>query len=163
MQISSILTAAAVLAGPIVAQSVSIITTAPATTTTDLTTVVSELPSCAIGCLEESAKIVNCSAADLTCLCGKSVQFAAAIGPCVLTSACSSSDQNKLISIAEGICNDVSSSSPSQIAAASSYVAGVAASETATTSSDNLAAPTTPPVAGLGLMGAAVALAAMVL
>ncbi|PSR79551.1 hypothetical protein BD289DRAFT_341641, partial [Coniella lustricola] len=66
---------------------------AATTTTTDLVTLVSELPSCALDCLSQAAKSISCDAADLTCLCGKSTAFATAIGPCILSSTCSSDEQ----------------------------------------------------------------------
>lgn len=72
-------------------------TTTPSSTgnTTDLLTMVSELPTCALGCLEDAATDINCTAPDLKCLCSKSSELVAAIGPCLLLSSdCSSNDTN---------------------------------------------------------------------
>lgn len=73
-------------------------TTTPSSTgsnTTDLLTMVSELPTCALSCLEDAATDINCTAPDLKCLCSKSSELVAAIGPCLLLSSdCSSNDTN---------------------------------------------------------------------
>lgn len=68
-------------------------------------------------------------------------------------------------SAVDAICADLGSSSPSQLAAASSYVAGEVASQTAVQAGGSRAVPTGAPVAGLGLgvVGAAAALAALAL
>lgn len=95
MYFSALLASAALLVTSVTAQSASQTTSATASTTTNLLSLVSQLPTCALGCLDEAATKINCTAPDLTCLCSKSSQLVSAIGPCLLLSSdCSSNDTN---------------------------------------------------------------------
>lgn len=61
----------------------------------DLLGLVGQLPSCALGCLDDAAGNINCTTSDLTCLCSKSSELVGAIGPCLLLSSdCSSNETN---------------------------------------------------------------------
>ncbi|KAK7747455.1 hypothetical protein SLS53_001710 [Cytospora paraplurivora] len=179
MQIANTLAAMAVLLlAPAFAQSTTtqaIITTtttgsAPATTTTsDVAGLVSQLPECALGCLSSAATDIGCNAADLTCLCSKSSDLISSIAPCILiSSGCSDDQQSQISSLATSICNNVNNSNSSDIASASNYITSALATMTSgsastTSASGNAALPTGSPVAGMGFIGAAAALAALAL
>lgn len=92
---NTILATSAVLIAPILAQNTTASSSAPAATSTDLTSLVNQLPQCALGCLEESASSINCTTSDLPCLCNKSSQLVSAIAPCILTSSCNSNEQSR--------------------------------------------------------------------
>ncbi|KAJ4423162.1 hypothetical protein N0V82_002156 [Gnomoniopsis sp. IMI 355080] len=162
MHSTALLSSAAVLVGQVFAQSTSNVAsasttaTAPSSTKTDIVNLVDQLPTCALPCLDSAATAINCNASDLPCLCSKKDQLATNIGPCVLFSSCSSDDQTK-------ICQNIGSAQPAQVAAASSYIASAMASESASTASGNTAVRTDAPVAGVGVMGAAAALAMLAL
>lgn len=96
MYFKTLLASAALLIASVTAQSsVTPTTSSPASTTTDLLGLVSQLPTCALGCLDEAATNINCTAPDLTCLCSKSSALVSSIGPCLLlSSGCSSNDTN---------------------------------------------------------------------
>lgn len=100
MHFRTFLSSAVLLIGPVFAQSASnsattsTAATAPSSTTTDISTLVDQLPTCALPCLSSAATAINCTAADLPCLCSKSSELANNIGPCILFSSCSSTDQN---------------------------------------------------------------------
>lgn len=48
-----------------------------------LSNLVSQLPTCALGCLSSSAEGAGCGATDFSCLCSKQ-EFISNIGACVL-------------------------------------------------------------------------------
>ncbi|KAJ4393935.1 hypothetical protein N0V93_003152 [Gnomoniopsis smithogilvyi] len=176
MQLPTLLASAAILIGPVFAQSTSnsgstsvsasttsMTATASGATSANIVSLVDQLPTCALPCLSSAATAINCTASDLPCLCSKSSQLATNIGPCVLFSSCSSDDQTKLLNSATEICQNLDSAQPAQVAAASSYIASAVASESASTASGNIAVRTDAPVAGVGVMGAAAALAMLAL
>lgn len=70
-----------------------------------------------------------------------------------------------LINSAQQICANVNAAQPSELAAASSYIASAVASDTAasSTASGSMAWRTEAPVAGMGVMGAAAAFAVLAL
>lgn len=86
--ITTILATAAMFVAPALGQN------ATASNSTDLASLVDQLPQCALGCLQQSAASINCTSSDLPCLCDKSDQLIAAIGPCVFTSSCNSTEQS---------------------------------------------------------------------
>lgn len=95
MRITIIFIAAANLVASAAAQSTTTTGTAAAASTNDLPSMVSEIPQCALGCLNTAAQQINCNAADLTCLCSNSNAFIKAIGPCIVfSSGCSSDEQS---------------------------------------------------------------------
>ncbi|KAI1399188.1 hypothetical protein F4819DRAFT_466034 [Hypoxylon fuscum] len=115
---------------------------------------VSQLPSCASGCLASSASEIGCATEDFTCLCGdKKQDFISSIGPCVfLNSGCSSDDQSKLTTLAPEICTAVASNpDPAAVASASNIVASAVGTATPTSTPDAAARPEI----GMGLLGAA--------
>lgn len=100
MQITTFLTTAAMFVASAAAQSTATpVTTGSASTSTgsgDLNSVVSQLPQCAITCLNSSATTIGCTASDLTCLCSKSDQLVTSIGTCIIfNSGCSSNEQTR--------------------------------------------------------------------
>lgn len=127
---------------------------APLSTATNLAGLVNQLPTCALDCLDQAAHDVNCVVSDLPCLCRKKGDLVGSIGPCILLSTnCSREEQNSelqsppeksisslcmdlkpdivifkgLATLSETICDDISTSTPSEIAAASSAVMSVVA------------------------------------
>ncbi|CAN8097930.1 unnamed protein product [Discula destructiva] len=177
MQLTTLLTTAAILVAPALGQtaipnatpSLPMSTTATSTPG-DVGSLVSQLPTCALSCLESAAQAISCSTSDLPCLCSKADQLIVDIGPCILFSSCSQSDQQRLVDSAQEICANINVAQPSQLAAASSYIASAVGSGTATlandpasTASGNIARQTDAPVVGLGVMGAAAALAILAL
>ncbi|KAL1867899.1 hypothetical protein Daus18300_006174 [Diaporthe australafricana] len=178
MQITTYLTTAAIFIASVAAQSTQTPTTTGSTSTStsssDLDSLVSQLPQCALSCLDSAATNIGCTASDLTCLCSKRDALISAIGPCILlNSGCSSDEQNQITSIAGNLCTDVSSADESELASASNYITSAlatatsasagSAGSTATSASGNAAARTDSPVAGMGVMGAAAALAMLAL
>lgn len=100
MQITTFLTTAAIFVASATAQSAATPTTTTAPTSTgssgNLNSLVSQLPQCAITCLDSSASTIGCNASDLTCLCSKSDQLVTSIGTCILfNSGCSSEEQSR--------------------------------------------------------------------
>ncbi|KAI3401987.1 hypothetical protein diail_3961 [Diaporthe ilicicola] len=174
MQITTYLTTAAIFIASAAAQSASTTSSAASSSSTGgLDSIVSQLPQCALSCLNTAAGDISCSASDLTCLCSKKDALIASIGPCILlNSGCSSSEQNQITSLAANLCNDVSSADSSELASASKYItsalatattAGGAVSTSSTSATGNAAVRTDSPVAGMGVMGAAAALAVLAL
>lgn len=67
---------------------------------------IGDLPTCSLTCIVNGVSGVGCSATDFACSCGKSAQLSASVTPCV-QSACSAADQQKVITVLEGICKSV--------------------------------------------------------
>jgi hypothetical protein len=100
MQITTFYTAAAIFVASAAAQSTATPTTGGSMPTStsggDLNSLVSQLPKCAITCLNSSASTIGCNASNLTCLCSKSDQLVTSIGTCILfKSGCSSEEQTR--------------------------------------------------------------------
>ncbi|KAI1452173.1 hypothetical protein F4805DRAFT_45701 [Annulohypoxylon moriforme] len=132
-------------------------------TSTSLPDLVSQLPSCAAGCLSSAAKSAGCSAEDFTCLCGdKKDSFISNITGCIaLSSGCSSDDIGKLSTLAPEICTAVAANpDASAVASASNIVSS--AIGTASASATSTPGAAARPEVGMGLFGAA-ALAAFAL
>lgn len=69
----------------------------------------------------------------------------------------------ELLASAREVCQNLGSAQPSEIAAASSYIASAVASESASIANGKMAVRTDAPVTGVGAMGAATALAMLAL
>ncbi|KAI6086314.1 hypothetical protein F4821DRAFT_238485 [Hypoxylon rubiginosum] len=141
--------------------SVSLFAAVAAAQNSTLPDLVSQLPSCAAGCLSSSASDVGCATTDFTCLCGdKRQDFINSIGPCIfLQASCSSDDQTKLTTLAPEICDAATSNpDPSAVASASNIITSAIGTATPTSTPDAAARPEI----GMGLLGAA-ALAALAL
>ncbi|KAK7908440.1 hypothetical protein PG985_015743 [Apiospora marii] len=132
-------------------------------TSSDLSSVVAQLPQCALKCYRDQATDVGCSPGDFSCVCGpKRQDFLKGIGFCIaISSGCDKADVDKLQDLAPKICQSVSENpSPSEVAKASAAVTS-AVGAAAPTQSDESAAMR--PEVGYGFMGAAAALAALAL
>lgn len=133
------------------------------TSGSDLSSVVAQLPQCALKCYRDQATDVGCSPGDFSCVCGpKRQDFLKGIGFCIaISSGCDSADVNKLQDLAPKICQSVSENpSPSEVAKASAAVTS-AVGAAAPTQSDKSAAMR--PEVGFGFMGAVAAVAALAL
>ncbi|TPX08141.1 uncharacterized protein E0L32_010208 [Thyridium curvatum] len=109
---------------------------AASASSTDLPSLVSQLPRCALPCLESAAQSVNCQASDFTCLCAAQSKLLAALGPCIITSSCKPAEINTAKDVAPQICNAIKGAQPSQVSAAASVVTSAMGSK-----STNAAAP----------------------
>lgn len=89
LTVTTILATAAMLFAPALGEN------STASDSNDLTSLVDQLPECALGCLEESAAAINCTSSDLPCLCDKADDLVTSIAPCVLTSSCNSTEQTR--------------------------------------------------------------------
>lgn len=65
-------------------------------TSSDLSSVVAQLPQCALKCYRDQATDVGCSPGDFSCVCGaKRQDFLKGIGFCIaISSGCDSADVN---------------------------------------------------------------------
>lgn len=66
---------------------------APATTGTSVTDLVSQLPECALNCFSQAASDIGCAPTDFKCLCASTSELVAKVGPCVLLGGSCSSDE----------------------------------------------------------------------
>ncbi|KAG8169346.1 hypothetical protein KVR01_000091 [Diaporthe batatas] len=197
MQITTLLTTAAIFVASASAQSAEATpttTTAPTSTGSgsgsgsgsggDLNSLISQLPQCAITCLDSSAPTIGCSASDLTCLCSKSDQLVTSIGTCILlNSGCSPEEQGQIQSLAGNLCSDVSAANPAELASASNFINSAIATGTtagasiptssptgssssgssSSSSSENAAGRADTPLAGMSALGAVAAFAVLAL
>lgn len=58
----------------------------------DVTTLLTQVPDCALTCLITGASDIGCTVTDYTCQCSKAAELQASAGPCI-DSACSTADQ----------------------------------------------------------------------
>ncbi|OAA72167.1 Extracellular membrane protein, 8-cysteine region, CFEM [Cordyceps fumosorosea ARSEF 2679] len=89
---------------------------------------ISQIPSCALGCLTTAVASTGCSLTDLSCLCGKKDQLESASKPCI-DSKCDAADIAKAQGLANQLCGSSSASG--------------SASSTGSGSTSGTAAPTT--------------------
>ncbi|KAK1983295.1 CFEM domain-containing protein [Colletotrichum cereale] len=149
------------LSGLAAAQSAT--TTAPSSGSTGLAGLVSQLPTCAVSCLDKAASSIGCGPTDFACLCNSQDKLISTLTPCVLTAGCSSDDIGKAAKIAPQICAQVSNGPvASDIAAASNLVTGAlgtaSASGAAPTASTSPSAAAVRPTSGyFGVLGAGIA------
>ncbi|KAK1625154.1 hypothetical protein BDP81DRAFT_328326 [Colletotrichum phormii] len=154
------------LSGLAAAQSAT--TSAASSSSTGLTSLIAQLPSCAVGCLSTAASDIGCSATDFTCLCASQDKLISSLTPCVLTAGCSTTEIAAAAKIAPSICSEVESKpAASDLASASNLVTGALGTAAATASSATSATATPaaaarPTNAYYGMLGA-VALAAAAL
>ncbi|KAH0425798.1 hypothetical protein CcaCcLH18_10741 [Colletotrichum camelliae] len=155
-----------IFTGLVAAQSAT--TTAASSSSTDLSSLVAQLPSCAVGCLTKAASTIGCSATDFTCLCNSKDTLTSSLTTCILTAGCSTTEIATAAKVAPQICSYVEANPDSSaIASASNLLSGAlaTASATATASSASPATATTAaavrPEMGFGMIGAAILGAAM--
>ncbi|KAL1596491.1 hypothetical protein SLS60_009138 [Paraconiothyrium brasiliense] len=65
---------------------------------------IADLPSCSLSCVVTGVSGIGCSATDFECSCTKADQLTPAITPCVQSACTSTADQEKVITVLEGIC-----------------------------------------------------------
>lgn len=65
---------------------------------------ISDIPSCAVSCLANGVQRVNCGLTDFRCSCQKSTQLTQILTPCVQQSCPSVTDQQKVVTVLAGIC-----------------------------------------------------------
>ncbi|KZL78204.1 CFEM domain-containing protein [Colletotrichum tofieldiae] len=117
----------------------STITSSATSTATSLPSLVSQIPSCAAGCLPKVGTETGCGVADFECMCSDIGSFVAHMGVCLLKHGCSKDDTTKASNIGEDICDAVSSNTDAAaIASASSLVTAAVAKATATNSATNM-------------------------
>jgi hypothetical protein len=63
-------------------------TTASVPTQTSLPALVSQIPSCVAGCLENIHKAIGCNPADLKCLCSDEASLVTKMGICTVKEGC---------------------------------------------------------------------------
>ncbi|KAK2057128.1 CFEM domain-containing protein [Colletotrichum caudatum] len=155
------------LSGFAAAQSAT--TTAPSSGSTGIAGLVSQLPTCAVSCIEKAAGTIGCAVTDFACLCNGQEKLLSTLTPCVLTAGCSSDEIAESAKIAPQICAQVANNpAASDIAAASSLVTGEIGTATAsgaaaaTASASPTAAAVRPAGGYFGIVGAGVAALAAV-
>ncbi|KAK2043505.1 CFEM domain-containing protein [Colletotrichum somersetense] len=154
------------LSGLAAAQSAT--TTAPSSGSTGIAGLVSQLPACAVSCIDKAASTIGCAATDFACLCNSQEKLISTLTPCVLTAGCSSDEIGAAAKIAPQICAQVANSpAASDIAAASNLVTGAIGTATAsgaaaTASASPTAAAVRPAGGYFGIVGAGVAALAAV-
>ncbi|KAK2007727.1 hypothetical protein LZ32DRAFT_43972 [Colletotrichum eremochloae] len=137
--------------------------TTPSSGSSDIAGLVSQLPTCAVSCIEKAASSIGCAATDFACLCKSQDKLISTLTPCVLTAGCSSDQIGEAAKIAPQICALVSNNPvASDIAAASSLVTGAlgtaSASGAAATASTSPTAAAVRPTSGyFSIVGAGIA------
>ncbi|KAM0547215.1 hypothetical protein ACHAPJ_010476 [Fusarium lateritium] len=132
-------------------------TTAHANPTT-LPGLVSEIPACAMKCIDSVATSIKCKPTDLECLCSSLGKFVAKMTPCIALGDCDLDQTSNATDLIRPICDKMSDHPDSaEVASASSVLAEAVASGTETAgpseTSDNAAAHKTY---GFGIAAAAV-------
>ncbi|KAI3397911.1 hypothetical protein diail_10080 [Diaporthe ilicicola] len=120
----------------------------------DVTSLVAELPPCSLTCLLAGASAADCESMDYTCQCNKQDVIVANATSC-LTAACNTQDIAKTQTVSQQICEAVtgnstsaSSSSSGATATASSSSSSASASSTGASGSS---AGSRPELYGLGM------------
>ncbi|KAF9870748.1 hypothetical protein CkaCkLH20_11850 [Colletotrichum karsti] len=149
------------LSGLVAAQSAT--TSAAASGSTGLAGLVSQLPTCAVGCLSTAASEIGCSATDFTCLCNSQEKLISTLTPCVLTAGCSTDEIGTAAKIAPQICANVAANPDASAIASASNLVGGALSTASGAAASATATPAAAgrPEMGFGMIGAAILGAAM--
>ncbi|KAI1327191.1 hypothetical protein F5Y16DRAFT_199619 [Xylariaceae sp. FL0255] len=147
---------------------------ATAATAQSIPQLVSQIPSCAVSCIDNAATSAGCSTTDYSCQCNKIETITSNSLPCV-QKACSSADLTKTtqlttqicLAVAQGAASSAYSSAytsalSSALSATSSAGSVTSAAATTTTSNPSTSATTTPsgavggrPTAAAAIVGAA--------
>ncbi|TDZ58252.1 hypothetical protein CTRI78_v005588 [Colletotrichum trifolii] len=158
------------LAGLVAAQSAS--QSASSADSTSLPSLVNQLPKCALGCLNDAATQIGCSATDFSCLCKAEDKLMSSLTPCVALAGCSTTELADAVEVAPKFCSAVEDNpSSAALASASNLVTAAlgtatASAGTAATASASASASATPNAAvrrdyGMGMVGVAALAAAM--
>ncbi|KAK1995142.1 hypothetical protein LX36DRAFT_174528 [Colletotrichum falcatum] len=140
-------------------------TAASSSGSTGVAGLISQLPACAVSCIDKAATSIGCASTDIACLCKSQEKLVSTLTPCVLTAGCSSDEIAQAAKLAPQICAQAGTNpAASDLAAASSLVAGATAATAtatgtaATSSASPAAAPAVRQTTGyLGIIGAGVA------
>ncbi|KUI58562.1 hypothetical protein VP1G_05848 [Cytospora mali] len=109
---------------------------AAATSSTDVSSLTNELPSCSLLCLVSGATAAGCGATDYTCQCNNQAAITSNATTC-LTSSCSASDIGTTKSVSSQICEAITGSNSSSSQTASNSTASVKSSTSSTASSSS--------------------------
>ncbi|KAG8169108.1 hypothetical protein KVR01_001857 [Diaporthe batatas] len=120
----------------------------------DVASLVTELPSCSLTCLLAGASAADCESTDYACQCGNQDIIVTNATAC-LTSSCNTNDIAKTQTVSQQICDAVTGGNSSTSASAS----GSSASATGSSSSSSASASSTgtssagshPELYGLGM------------
>ncbi|ETS81142.1 hypothetical protein PFICI_06144 [Pestalotiopsis fici W106-1] len=110
----------------------------------DITSLVTQVPDCALTCLITGASDIGCTVTDYTCQCSKAAELQASAGPCI-DAACSTADQETALTISQEICEAVGITADTTSVGSSSNSTATMTSGTSTatgTSSSSTAAVT---------------------
>jgi hypothetical protein len=59
---------------------------------TDIATILSQLPKCAVKCLVEGASEHGCAPTDYVCQCSKTAEITRTVSPCMIRAGCDLED-----------------------------------------------------------------------
>ncbi|KAI7786782.1 hypothetical protein LA080_002252 [Diaporthe eres] len=105
----------------------------------DVASLVTELPSCSLTCLLAGASAADCESMDYACQCGKQDVIVANATSC-LTTSCNTNDIAKTQTVSQQICEAVTGGNSSSTSASAS---GSTASATGSSTSSSASASST--------------------
>ncbi|KAH6990160.1 hypothetical protein EDB80DRAFT_882167 [Ilyonectria destructans] len=112
-------------------------TTTSSASSTDLPSLLSQVPDCILGCLPDVGEEIGCKSTDLECLCSDIGALVAHMATCVPGNKCGIKDVNDGIDLLRPVCDAMSSSPGSAaVASASSIITAAIGPATATTTSN---------------------------
>lgn len=114
----------------------------------DVTTLLTQVPDCALTCLITGASDIGCTVTDYTCQCSKAAELQASAGPCI-DSACSTADQETALTISQEICEAVGITADTTSVGSSNSTA-TATSMTSSTATGTSSSSTSAVTAGAG-------------
>ncbi|KAH7353385.1 hypothetical protein B0T11DRAFT_300533 [Plectosphaerella cucumerina] len=137
-------------------------TTSPSAAATSLPDLVSQVPTCILGCLPKVGEEIGCSPTDFECICSDSGSFVAHLARCMVSNSesCGSKDAEDGTTLFDPICNAVRASpAPAAVASASSIVsAAIAEASEAAASPTPTNAAMAMSISHGGILGAIAAL-----
>ncbi|KAF9877154.1 hypothetical protein CkaCkLH20_05420 [Colletotrichum karsti] len=137
-------------------------TTTTSSLPTALPALVSNIPSCALSCLDEIKVAIGCNVGDLKCLCETDGELIAKMSICNLTSECSRDQIGQTNNVLDTMCKSVrGSADTAALASASNVMTGAVGKATATASAKPTATNAANPL-GQGLEMALIAAAAAI-
>ncbi|CRK09772.1 hypothetical protein HYQ45_003092 [Verticillium longisporum] len=104
----------------------------------DVTSIISQIPSCALNCLSQGISSADCSISDFTCICSKFDSIQASVQPCLASSQCSETQVADTLRLATGLCSNAGGASGS--AAATTATGSASNVETMPVASDSASA-----------------------
>ncbi|KAI0151528.1 hypothetical protein BJ166DRAFT_391874 [Pestalotiopsis sp. NC0098] len=97
----------------------------------DITSLVTQVPDCALTCLVTGASDIGCTVTDYDCQCSKASELQASAGPCI-QEACSSADQATALTISQEICQSLGINATTTGTTSNSTASATSATGTAT-------------------------------